>query len=679
MQLPITAFAFRSIHAGDFSPQARRIRMAKQPTVKELTQTVAQLEKELTAYRLKLNRLQVDHKKYKKLYEKTKNSENIYRSIIDSSADAIAIFDLNGKVKYVSPSFTTVFGWSKAEIEGKRIPFLPESEKEKTTAFIINLTLHGTPCYGLETKRYKKDGSLVDVSLSASRFHAPDGKPEGMFVILHDISEIKKLQKLLLQAKKMQALGTLAGGIANEFNNIIVNIIGCTEMIGTDLESDSLSGQNLEEIRRAAYRARDLIRHIRTFSGEPAQDRRSMHVQTVVHEALKLLRTSLPSNIKFEQHISEECGPVLADPAQIHQVIMNLGANAIDAMRKNGGTLQISIAEATIADANSSTPAGLDSGSYLKMSVSDTGHGMDRTIKDRIFDPFFTTKSPGNGTGMGLSVVHGIVKECDGTIDVHSEPDKGTTLTIYLPLIEEHSESTGKAVRSHLNGGDRFTILVVDDDKTLRLMLRQHLQAAGYNVAEAAGGRKALQILASETVNLVLTDIRMPEMDGFELMAHMSADYPFIPTMVMTGYGTPETASSFEEMGSLQVMDKPLDLGDLTHRITESLHQVSQGGTMTGISVASFLQLIQLEQKSCVLEVHGKNGQKGFLYFNQGVLCDAVCGRLKQEEATLEIVSWENVLLSFNALPRKKTQRKIKTDLMSLLLEGLKQKDETRA
>jgi CheY-like chemotaxis protein len=398
-----------------------------------------------------------------------------------------------------------------------------------------------------------------------------------------------------------------------------------------------------------------------------------------VHEALKLLQDSLPSNIKFEQHISEKCGPVLAGPTQIHQVIMNLGANAIDAMRKNGGTLQVSVAETTISDTGSNAPAGLDSGPYLKMSVSDTGHGIDLAIRDRIFDPFFTTKTPGNGTGMGLSIVHGIVKECDGTIDVHSETDRGTTLTIYLPLFAEQSESTGKAIDSPLNGGDRFTILVVDDDKTLRLTLRQHLQDAGYNVAEAPDGRKALKILATESVNLVLTDIRMPEMDGFELMAHMSADYPIIPTMVMTGYGTPETTASFEEMGSLQVMDKPLDLDDLTRRITESLHQVSQGGTMTGISVASFLQLIQLEQKTCVLEVHGKNGQNGFLYFNQGVLCDAVCGQLKQEEATLEIVSWENVLLNFNALPRKKTQRKIKTDLMSLLLEGLKQKDETRA
>lgn len=653
--------------------------MAEQPTVKEFTQTIAQLEKELTTYRLKLNRLQDERNKYKKLYEKTKNSEKIYRSIIDSSADAIAIFDLNGKATYVSPSFTEVFGWSKAEVEGKRIPFLPESEKDKTTAFIINLTLNGTSCYGLETKRYKKDGSLVDVSLSASRFHAPDGKPEGMFVILHDISEIKKLQKLLLQAQKMQALGTLAGGIANEFNNIIVNIIGCTEMIGSDLEPDSLSGQNLQEIRRAAYRARDLIRHIRTFSGEPTQERRPLHVQPVVHEALKLLRASLPSNIELEQHISEKCGPVLAGPTQIHQLVMNLGANAIDAMRQKGGMLAVSIAETTISDANAKAPAGLETGSYLKMSISDSGHGIDRAIRDRIFDPFFTTKKPGNGAGMGLSIVHGIVKECNGTIDVQSQIDKGTTLTIYLPLIAEQAVSAGESTDSHRIGADRFTILVVDDDKTLRQTLRQHLQDAGYNVAEAPNGRKALKILATESVNLVLTDIRMPEMDGFELMAHMSADYPFIPTMVITGYGTPETSASFEEMGSLQVLDKPLNLDDLTRRITESLHQVYQGGTMTGISVASFLQLIQLEQKTCVLEVHGKNGQNGFLYFNQGVLCDAVCGRLKQEEATLEIVSWENVLLSFNALPRKKTQRKIKTDLMSLLLESLKQKDETRA
>ena len=779
--------------------------MATRSSSEDLINKIKELEKNLVDCRQTISQLQVSEEKYKKRYSKTKKSEMIYRSIIYSSADAIAIFDLNGMVKYVSPSFTEVFGWTKEEVEGKRIPFLPEAEKEKTTAFIVELTLDGTPCQGLETKRYRKDGGLVNVSLSASRFYNPDGNPEGMFVILHDISERKKLQNQLLQAHKMQALGTLAGGIAHDFNNIIFNIIGYTEMIKADVGEDSLSGQNLEEVLRAAYRARDLVRHIRTFSGQPAQDRKPMQIQPVVQETMQLLRTSLPSNIKIRQQLNEACGPVMADPSQVHQVIMNLGSNAIHAMHEKGGTLTVEITESVIDEENSYTPPGLGSGSYIKISVSDTGHGMDRTIKDRIFDPFFTTKEPGDGTGMGLSVVHGIVKDYGGHIEVLSEPGGGTTFTIYLPRIDKQNQPTKRSVQPHLNGGgeyilvvddeehnvymlrqilerlgyhttgrmsgldaletfrgepdqfdliitdmtmpnmngtqlaeklleirpdipiilcagfsetipeekasalgirqtvmkptvtnelaaairrvldmesggsSRFTILVVDDDETLRMMLRQHLEDAVYNVSDATNGREALKILATEPVNLVLTDVRMPDMDGFELMANMSADYSSIPVMVMSAYGTPETTKRFKEMGSMQVMDKPVDLDDLTRRITESLHQVSQGGTMTGISVSSFLQLIEMEQKSCILEVRGQNRQKGFLYFSQGVLCDAVCDQLRGEEATLKIISWENVLLSFNALPQKKIQRKIKMDLMSLLLEGLKLKDETRA
>jgi CheY-like chemotaxis protein len=266
------------------------------------------------------------------------------------------------------------------------------------------------------------------------------------------------------------------------------------------------------------------------------------------------------------------------------------------------------------------------------------------------------------------------------TISEEKAKSLGIRQIVMKPTVtDELATAIRRVLGMDFGGSSRFTILVVDDDETLRMMLRQHLEDAGYNVLDATNGKEALQNLASEPANLVLTDVRMPEMDGFELMAHISADYPSIPVMVMSAYGTPETTKRFKEMGSMQVLDKPVDLDDLTRRITETLHQVSQGGTMTGISVSSFLQLIEMEEKSCVLEVHGQNRQKGFLYFSQGKLCDAVCDQLRGEEATLEIISWENVLLSFNALPQKKIQRKIKMDLMSLLLEGLKLKDETRA
>jgi PAS domain S-box-containing protein len=746
--------------------------------------------------------LQKELNKYKQAFESTRKAEKVFRSIIDSSADAIAIFDLNGKVRYISPSFTELFGWQLSEVIGKPIPFLPESEREKTSAMAVELILRGIPCNGLVTKRYKKDGSLVNVSMSASRFHDHDGKPEGMFVILHDISDRKRLEDRLLQAQKMQALGTLAGGIAHDFNNIIFSIIGYTEMILEDTEHNATAKRNLKQVLKAANRAKDLVSHIRTFSQQQGSDRKPLLLQAVISEAFSLLKATVPASIAMKQQLDDTCGPVLADPTQIHQLMMNLGTNAFYAMRDNGGTFKIHLSEVDIDSASTAEAMGIKPGLYVKIEVSDTGCGMEPSVKKRIFEPFFTTKEPGDGTGLGLSVVHGIIKDYGGSIQVFSEPQTGSTFNIYLPRIdadveiektptqtslpegsehilivddeeqniqmlqqmlerlgyrvtgrtsgmdalatfraqpdkfdlvitdlsmpgmtgtdlarevheirpgmaiilctgfsemvsEEKAHALGirkvlmkpavtaeiaSAVRtvidSETDGKSGFCIMVVDDDETMRLMLRQHLEEAGYKIIDAANGAEASELLEQEMVNLVLTDVRMPEMDGFELMAHISSHYPSIPVIVISAYGSPETTRTFEDMGSLQVLDKPVDLEDLDRRITECLLHASHGGTMTGISVASFLQLIAMEQKTCLLEVYNRHQGKGYLVIQSGILYDAGCEKLKGEEAALNILAWENVTLNFKALPKKKLQRKITTDLMSLLLESLKIKDE---
>ena len=777
--------------------------MKPQSRTELLEDRIKELEKKLEENRLEIDQLRNQCTNTRRLYEQTKKSEKIYRSIIDSSADAIAIFDLHGKVRYVSPSFTQVFGWSMAEVEGRHIPFLPESEKEKTTALIIDLTLQGTPCHGLETRRYKKDGSLLDVSLSASRFHDHEGKPEGMFLILHDISERKKLQKQLLQAQKMQALGTLAGGIAHDFNNIIFNIIGYTEMTLADVKHNAIAQQNHEEVLKAATRARELVKHILTFSRHQVGDRKPILVQPVIEEALNLLRATIPATITIEQQIVAGSSPILADPTQIHQVIMNLGTNAFHAMRGTSGKLSLTVDERLVAPGDELFAPSLEPGRYVRICMRDTGHGMDGTVKDRIFEPFYTTKGPGDGTGLGLSVVHGIVKEYQGQVMVKSEPGKGTTFEIFLPTIDaqplpenqsplgsdlpkgaEHIlvvddeeqnvgmlrqmlERMGYRITGRTSGSDALQafkeqpasfdlvitdlnmpgipgnrlarelsevrpdipiilctgfsetlseteikslgirhiimkpavageiafairkvldsdpaplspplILVVDDDSTMRIMLEQHLKESGYRVIPAENGIPALEVLRSEKVNLVITDVRMPEMDGFELMMHLNAEFPDIPVVVMSAYGTPEMVQKFESLGSLQVLDKPIDLEALNRKIDESLRQSSQGGTMSGISVSNFLQLIGMEQKSCVLEIHGRGSRKGILYFHQGALHEAACGTNFGRAAALDMIAWENVLLKFRPLPQKKIKNRIREDLKSLLLESLRLKDE---
>jgi CheY-like chemotaxis protein len=263
------------------------------------------------------------------------------------------------------------------------------------------------------------------------------------------------------------------------------------------------------------------------------------------------------------------------------------------------------------------------------------------------------------------------------TIAPESAEALGIRGLIMKPAITDEIAETVRSVLDSESGASRYTLLVVDDDAKLRKMLRMHLERSGYKILEARNGTGALEILASHKVSLVLTDVRMPGLDGFELMAHLGTDYPALPVIVMSAYGTVETKQRFEEMGSLQVLDKPIDLKELKQRITESLQVSSQGGTITGISVASFLQLIAMEQKSCMLEIYGRKRNKGVLYFKHGKLIDAVCNSLRGEPAAIESIAWENVLLNLKPLPKMTFQSQIVSDLTSLILESLKRKDES--
>ena len=763
--------------------------------LKEVQEEVERLKKQQRSLKQAKTR-------YKNLYEEAKRGEGIYQSIIHSSADAIAIFDLKGKVNYISPSFTEVFGWTIEEVQGKHIPFLPESEKEMTTSMFVELTLNGTPCLGLETKRYRKDGSVVDVSLSASRYLDHEGKPEGMFMILHDISDRKKLENQLAQAQKMQALGTLAGGIAHDFNNILFNIIGYAEMIRADVDENPVVRKNLKELLSAANRAKELVRHIQTFSRQREQERKPLRLQPILREALKLLRASIPSTIEIREQIDDECGAILADPTQIHQMIMNFGTNAFHAMSEKGGHMEVSIDEMTVKSPEKTPLPQLSPGQYVRLTVSDTGHGMDASVMERIFDPFFTTKGPGDGTGMGLSVIHGIVTNVGGQIAVESKPGKGSTFTVYLPRVDEDTVVASKTVfhepvprgreslllvddeeqsvrmiqqmlerlgyqitsrtssiealevfrnrpddfdavitdltmpnmtgielaqeltavkpdipiivctgfsetitqdkahklsiRGHimkpavtreiartirkvLSDEDELKkrILMVDDAEEIRAMLKDALEKMGYEVFVAADGQKAKEILENTLINLVLTDLRMPIMGGFELLAYVNANFPALPVIVMSAYGTPEVKRKLMQMGTIMVIDKPVELDALQQILTEAFTNGKHEGSVTGISISSFLQLIEMEGKSCILEAHGDRNDEGFFYFVKGELFDAICGKMRGEDAALAMMAWDNVLLNFKTLPKKKMARNIRKDLLSVIMEGLRQKDET--
>ncbi len=363
------------------------------------------------------------------------------------------------------------------------------------------------------------------------------GKPRYLLGISEDITELKRLEEELRQSQKMESIGTLAGGIAHDFNNVLFSIIGYTDLTMDDVPEGSLAQSNLKEVLIAANRAKDMVKQILAFSRQTETEKKPVKVQAVVKEAIGLLKTSIPTTIEIRQNIDKDCKPVMADPTQIHQVVMNLATNAYHAMREKGGVLAIDVAEEEISMDDSASYPDLHPGTYIKLTVSDTGHGMDKAVMEKIFDPYFTTKPVDQGTGMGLSTIHGIIKSHGGDIKVYSEPGKGTVFHVYFPLIETKPVepkivSTGPVQK----GNER--ILFVDDQEPIVRMVKQTLERLGYQVVTRTSSLDALEAFRanSDKFDLVITDMTMPNMTGVELAPRLLEIRPDIPIILCTGF-----------------------------------------------------------------------------------------------------------------------------------------------
>jgi signal transduction histidine kinase len=385
--------------------------------------------------------------------------------------------------------------------------------------------------------------------------------------------EKTELKKQLQQAQKMESIGTLAGGIAHEFNNILFPIIGYTEMCMYDVPENSKTRKNLESVLKSADRAKDLIQQIQNFSTKGAQKRKPLKIQYIIKETLKLLRASLPATIVVRYEIDNTCGLIAADPSEIQQVLMNLCTNAYQVMEEKGGELEVTLQEVDLAPSDLSFEIDLNPGRYLKLTVKDTGPGIEQTEVKHIFDPQYRTSDWNEGAGMGLNIVHEIIRSYKGMICISSNPDQGTTIDVYLPLMDTQSNNIFEiSSDTHMPHGSE-TILLVDDEEDVLEMMHSMLERLGYQVISTLDGVNALEIFqkASKIFDLVITDQTMPKMTGMELIRELHLIQSDIPIILCTGFNEKITEDNTRHLEIGALIGKPVRIAKVAEIIREVL------------------------------------------------------------------------------------------------------------
>lgn len=502
----------------------------------------------------------------KQAEEALQESEGKYRTVLEANPDAVVVYDIKGNVIYFNPAFTRIFGWTLEERIGNKMDIFVPEEAWRETKMMIKKVLAGERFSGIETHRYNQKGEIIPVSISGAIYKDQNGKPIGSVINLRDITEQKKLESQLQQSQKMEAIGTLAGGIAHDINNILGIILGNTELAMDDIPNWNPVRLNLEEARIASLRAKDVVRQLLSFARKTEMEKKPTNIIPIVKESFKLLRSSIPTSIEIRQNISKDVDTILADPTQINQILINLCTNADHAM-PDGGIIEIILNNIELDEANTAQHSDLYPGRYVNLTVTDTGHGISQEVIDRIFDPYFTTKEVGKGTGMGLSVVHGIVKKHNGAITVKSEPGKGTTFSIFFPAVEEDAVIESEPTEKLPTGNEK--ILFIDDEPSIVNMTRQMLERLGYEVDTKMSSIEALELFRSkpDQFDLIITDMTMPSMTGDKLVKEVLNIRPDMPTIICTGFSDKIDAEKAKEIGATEYIEKPVDKRNLAIKV----------------------------------------------------------------------------------------------------------------
>jgi len=502
----------------------------------------------------------------------SKEMEEKYRNIFENALDGIYQATMEGRFLSANPAFARILGYDSPEelISGvediaQRIYVQPELQSE----YLRILEENGV-VQNYEAEFFRKDGSRIWGSLTARLVRDVDGRIRYLEGIAKDITERKSLEKQFFESQKIEAIGTLAGGIAHDFNNILGAIIGYTELAMGENQIE-LREQHLQEALKGAERAKNLVKQILTFSRQDHHEKKPVEMKFLLKEAMKFLRASIPTTIEITQQITNESCTIMADPTQMHQIIMNLCTNAAHAMKQTGGILKIELSIIELAKEEFPRHPDRKSGPYIKLIISDTGHGIDAAHIQRIFDPFFTTKSQEEGTGLGLSVVYGIVKAHGGMIDVYSEPGNGARFEVYLPRVNDKETANVIIPETAVGGIER--ILFVDDEQALVDLGTRMFSSLGYEVTGITCSMAALDLFLSNPKNfdIVITDMTLPKMTGIDLSREILQIRPDIPIILCSGIREPDTEEQVKSLGISAYLTKPLTKKELSRVIRDTL------------------------------------------------------------------------------------------------------------
>ena len=520
-----------------------------------------------------------------------KRSELKYRELVESANSIIIKSDIDGRITFANDFALRFFGYTAGELLGRSAVgtiLTPDEDDRLYSCGYGRSVLNAPEAYrSYVGENIRKDGGRVWISWTNRVIQGPDGEPEGILCIGNDITaqrraeeENRLLEARLHQAARIEAVGTLAGGIAHDFNNMLSIILGNADLLEIQTAGDPDIGRGVSQIQSAAFRARDMVRRLLEFSRRTDRKPGVVSLGPIIEDAMTLLRSSIPTSVEIHKRLDETVSPVHADPGQIHQVMVNLCINAAQAMNSGCGTLTVSLDETPI-DAPGH-PSGLPPGRYVRLTVKDTGRGMDPGIRDRIFDPYFTTRPVGEGTGMGLSVVHGIIQGCGGAITVDSTPGKGTTFTLLFPAASPESAPATEEVREPVadwsSGGEH--LLVVDDEPDVAGVARRMLETLGYRVTVQTHPLEALACFRADPddFDLVITDLAMPEMTGDVLADRLIRIRDDIPILAITGLQDRLAPDQDPAPGITAVIGKPVDRRELADTVRRVLTAPAGGG-----------------------------------------------------------------------------------------------------